>query len=326
MKVKKIDFSKVLDDDQVYNCILASYDELGKDWIAHQWNWMNSVYQPFNDHYKYLILISLFEKTFQFYDQVGVTFSYDHYYLKSYIQIDKYSITELCEKLNLPKETVRRKVLDLEKRGVIKRQKKQIIIDQSAFPFVRPKNQIIFTSKYIHLISQKLNKKNIFSKKLDRKFIEKIIKDNFTLCWRWYFKMQIPMVIKYEQSFEDISTFHIWGTVIMNQAFNYSKKFKQSNIHSLAPDYINFNENFIKQDGESSGVSAMSISEMTSIPRATVVRKCKNLMKYKYLSLNAKKQYILTGYNLQRMAPVQKEIFKHKAKFIRKILNLCLVS
>jgi len=42
--------------------------------------------------------------------------------------------------------------------------------------------------------------------------------------------------------------------------------------------------------------------------------------------LNAKKQYILTGYNLQRMAPLQKEIFKHKAKFIRKVLNLCLVS
>ena len=44
--------------------------------------------------------------------------------LSHYLQIEKFSITELCEKLNLPKETVRRKVLELEKDGVINRKKK----------------------------------------------------------------------------------------------------------------------------------------------------------------------------------------------------------
>ena len=47
-------------------------------------------------------------------------------YSKSYLQIDKFSITELCEKLDLPKETVRRKVLELEKEGVINRSKKKL--------------------------------------------------------------------------------------------------------------------------------------------------------------------------------------------------------
>ena len=54
--------------------------------------------------------------------------SYEEYYSKSYVQIDKFSITELCEKLDLPKETIRRKVLELEKEGVIKRDKKKIFI------------------------------------------------------------------------------------------------------------------------------------------------------------------------------------------------------
>jgi Fic family protein len=124
MSIKQIDFSKVLNDDQVYNNILANYDDLGKDWIAHQWNWMNNTYKPFKDHYKYLILISLVEKTLDFYDQVDITFTYDQYYSKTNLQIDKFSISQICENLNLPKETVRRKVLELENLGVLKRKKK----------------------------------------------------------------------------------------------------------------------------------------------------------------------------------------------------------
>ena len=138
--------------------------------------------------------------------------------------------------------------------------------------------------------------------------------------------MQIPMIIGYGQYFKDIIVFHVWGTVVMNQAFNYSKKLKELNINSSATDYINFNEGFINQDKQSSGVSAMSISDMTAIPRATVVRKCKFLIKNNYLSLNDKKQYILTGVNIEKLNPTQKKIFKYKSLFIRNILNLCLTK
>jgi len=45
-----------------------------------------------------------------------------------------------------------------------------------------------------------------------------------------------------------------------------------------------------------------------------------------FLRLNEKKQYILTGFNVQRVLPYQKLIFKNKAKFIRKVLNLLTIS
>ena len=50
-----------------------------------------------------------------------------------------------------------------------------------------------------------------------------------------------------------------------------------SNIHSLTPDYMTFNKALVtdQEDGSTSGVSAMSLSDMTNIPRATVIRKCK---------------------------------------------------
>ena len=111
MSLQQIDFSKVLNDDQVYDHMMANYSQLGKDWIHHQFRWLNAVYGAFKDHYKYMIIISLVEKTLQFYDQMNIKLSYDQYYSKNLLQIDKFSITELCEKLQLPKETVRRKVL-----------------------------------------------------------------------------------------------------------------------------------------------------------------------------------------------------------------------
>ena len=139
--------------------------------------------------------------------------------------------------------------------------------------------------------------------------------------------------------FEDLSTFHVWGTVCMNQAFNYSsnleKKNGSNNIHDYMDfqrelfkgDYNKFNEEMVRGDkARSNGVSAMSVSDMTGIPRATVIRKCKFLIKNDYLRLNEKKQYVLTGFNVQRVLPYQKLIFRNKAKFIRKVLNLLTIS
>ena len=326
MSLQQIDFSKTLTDDQVYDGIMNNYTELGKDWISHQWNWMNGVYWAFNDHYKYMIVISLVEKTLQFYDQMNIQYSYDEYYSKSYLQIEKFSITELCEKLKLPKETVRRKVLELEKDGVINRSKKKIIIDRKAFSFVKPQNQIKFSAKYICQVSQALNKDKIYLKKLDPKEIENLIKKRFTLCWRWFYRMQIPLIVGYQFIMDDLTTFHIWGTIAMNQAFNYKKHFDGENIHTLQPSYMIFNENVIANKGSSTGISAMSISDMTNIPRATVIRKCKYLITKNLIQINDKKQYVLSKFNFEKILPYQREAFKYKAKFIRKILNLLVIS
>ena len=328
MSLRQIDFTKVLNDDQVYDHMMRSYDQLGRDWIVHQWSWMNNVYQAFKDHYKYLIVISLVEKTLQFYDQMNIQYSFDQFYSKSTLHIEKFSITELCEKLQLPKETVRRKVLELEKLGVLKRIKKQIIIDRSVFSQVKPERQIKLTSKYIYLISEIFKKDGIYHKNLDSKFIENTIKRNFSLCWRWFYRMQIPMIIGYHEVFEDVATFHVWGTVAMNQAFNYKSSMDESNIHSLTPDYMTFNKGIVTdQDNEqTTGVSAMSLSDMTDIPRATVIRKCKYLVDQGYLKPNEKKQYVMTGMNIDKILPYQRKVFRNKAKFLRKTLNLLTIS
>ena len=324
MSLQEIDFSKTVNDDQVFETIMGNYSNFSKDWIIHQWNWMNNVYWAFKDHYKYMIIISLVEKTLQFYDQMQIDYSYDEYYSKSYLQIEKFSISELCEKLDLPKETVRRKVLELEKEGVISRDKKKIIIDRKAFEFVKPTNQIKFSAKYIHLVSLALNKEKILSKKIDTKSIENLIKKRFSLCWRWFYRMQIPLIIGYHKFMQDLSTFHIWGTICMNQVLNVSKELNPGDKPPL--DYFMTNNVLLNNLGSDAGISAMSISDMTQIPRATIIRKCKFLIKNDLIKMNEKKQYVLTTMNFKKILPYQTEAFRYKAKFIRKVLNLLVIS
>jgi len=323
--MQEIDFSKTLSDEIVYNTIMSNYSDLSKDWISHQWNWMNNVYGSFNDHYKYMIVISLVEKTLQFYDQMNIQYTYNDYHSKSHLEIEKFSITDLCQKLDLPKETVRRKVLELENKGVITRNKKKIIIDRKAFNIIKPETQIKFSSKYIFLVSKALNKNNFYSKKLDQKLIENIIKKKFTLCWRWFYRMQIPLIIGYHKFMKDLTTFHIWGTIAMNQVLNVSKKLNADNNGSSL-DFIKTNNVLLENLGSNTGISAMSISEMTGIPRATIIRKCQYLLKVDLVKINEKKQYILSSMNFKKILPYQTEVFWFKAKFIRKVLNLLTIS
>ena len=70
----------------------------------------------------------------------------------------------------------------------------------------------------------------------------------------------------------------------------------------------------------------MSISDMTKIPRATVIRKCKFLIQNEYVKINAKKQYYLSGKNTEKILPYQKEFFKKKAVFLTRVLNLIAIS
>ena len=325
MSIQQIDFSRTLKDDQVYDTIMNNYSDFSKDWIFHQWNWMNNVYIPFKDHYKYLIVISLIEKTLQFFDQMNIQYTYDQYYSKSYLEIEKFNISELSKKLDLPKETVRRKVIELEKEGVISRNKKKIIIDRKAFNFLKAENQIKFSSKYILLVSKSLNKNNIYNKKLDQKLIENIFKKKFSLCWHWFYRMQIPLVIGYHKLMQDLTTFHIWGTVAMNQVLNVSKHLN-TGVNKPSLDYLTTSNILIKNLGTNAGISAMSISDMTHIPRATIIRKCKYLIKNDLIKMNEKKQYVLSSMNFKKILPYQTEVFRFKAKFIRKILNLLIIS
>ena len=111
----------------------------------------------------------------------------------------------------------------------------------------------------------------------------------------------------------------------MNQVLNVSKLLDTGEDKPKL-DHFTTSNILVRNLGADSGISAMSISDMTNIPRATIIRKCKYLIKEDLIKMNDKKQYLLTSMNFRKILPYQTEIFKYKAKFIRKILNLLVIS
>ena len=111
----------------------------------------------------------------------------------------------------------------------------------------------------------------------------------------------------------------------MNQVLNVTDQLN-SDKNKPSLDYFTTSNIVIENLGAETGISAMSISDMTKIPRATIIRKCKYLIKEDLIKLNEKKQYVLTTMNFRKILPYQTEVFKYKAKFIRKVLNLLVIS
>ena len=71
------------------------------------------------------------------------------------------------------------------------------------------------------------------------------------------------------------------------------------------------------------GVNAMSISEITSIPRPTVVRKLKYLIKNNYLTINEKKlvSVDIKGNTLKRSRDLQDKNIQDLSNFIYRVFN-----
>ena len=74
------------------------------------------------------------------------------------------------------------------------------------------------------------------------------------------------------------------------------------------------------------GMNAMSISDISGIPRATVTRKLNILLKKKYLKINDKKHYNLAKEHKKEFFEIQKINFSHLADFVSQVFNLMQVD
>tara|TARA_B110000967_G_scaffold186816_1_gene208244 strand:- start:542 stop:1048 length:507 start_codon:yes stop_codon:yes gene_type:complete len=162
-------------------------------------------------------------------------------------------------------------------------------------------------------------KDNVLLKNISSEEIQIILKKNFSCIWKIYYELQIPMMINYKEIFKDLESFHIFATCIVNQHI-YAR--------NISLDYMN-RENFIKSTytaPKMQGLNAMSISDITGIPRATVIRKLKKLVARKNLTIDDKKHYRLTGSFTKILLPLQEIVIVKLASFSTQVFNLHLLN
>ena len=120
------DISKQIYKEHISDVLEDKYSILGPLWVTYQMEWCNGVYASFKDHDKFLIVIFLIKKTLDFYSRNFTKLSYDEFYSKDSVEIEKFNIMEISSVLNIPKESARRKISELQKTGVIKKFKKKL--------------------------------------------------------------------------------------------------------------------------------------------------------------------------------------------------------
>ena len=117
---------KTLNSESVYDVLSKHSNETVSLWFKLQQAWCNNAYNTFKDYDTYLILIYLINTVFQKYSDRFQYLSYLEFYEKNELVIDKINLIEISKELNIPKETVRRKINFLQNQNIIFRKGKSI--------------------------------------------------------------------------------------------------------------------------------------------------------------------------------------------------------
>ena len=134
--------------------------------------------------------------------------------------------------------------------------------------------------------------------------------------------MQMPMLLMFKKIHGDLETAHVHGVCLSNQALN-AQKIDTSTMSKA----IYLEKYFFGDKQEFSGINAMSISDITGIPRATVIRKLNKLVKEKFLTIDSKKHYSTNkGVHKKELLIVQNNTFINLSKFAARIYNLSLMK
>ena len=122
--------NKIFSKDILYT-INKNYSNVQPIWLPIQMHWTNNLYRTFYDYEKFMIIMYLMTKTFDYFSKNFVKLNYDEFFSQYEVEVETLNIMEISKKLNIPKETTRRKINALEELGAIKKINKKIIIDRS---------------------------------------------------------------------------------------------------------------------------------------------------------------------------------------------------
>ena len=313
---------KTLNPEQVYDVLSKHSNETVTIWFKLQQAWCNNAYNTFKDYDTYLILVYLVNQVFQKYSDRFQYLSYEEFYEKNELTIDKINLIEISKDLNIPKETIRRKVNYLQNRNIIFRKGKTIYFSNAINKLQRPANSKTVMANFLEKTGKILEKEPWFGRSYSKEEIEAFINKYFTICWQHWFRLQIPFLVRHRTFYGDLETWNVWGAIGISQFTDYSKQIKERIVEdprTYADLYLHLLRHTPKN-----GINASSISEISSIPRATVIRKLKYLLKQKLVMKNKKLEYMLlpSPKNIKSFEQNYMHNQKHKADFVTTIFDL----
>ncbi|MDC0618847.1 hypothetical protein OAO89_00850 [Pelagibacteraceae bacterium] len=302
IKIAHIDKAETIDNsfnkEAIFEILSKTNYEALIPHYKFQQVWVNQAYETFKDFDTYFILMYLKNKIFVDYSDRFHYMAIDAFYSQDKIAIDKINLIQISKSLNIPKETVRRKINFLQKRDIIFRSGKSIYLNSKALEIVKPNKTLPLLSIFFEKISYILSKEGWFGKPVNREDIERFIRNHYTVCWEYFYRFQIPYLTRHRKCFKDLESWNVWGSIAISQV----AAFQDENL-KITREKLTSYEGYIfamLKYKPRRGINASSISDISSIPRATVIRKLKILEKKIFIKRNKKLEYTLGSYkNLQ---------------------------
>jgi DNA-binding Lrp family transcriptional regulator len=309
-------FSNEIDEDKIFKVINKNFSKIAPYWFELMSNWLIRAYNVFGDIDKFLILIYFINKDLIFCRKNGLIIDYETFYNDKSIEIPKINISDISKDLIIPKESVRRKIQDLEKEGVIIKSGKKIFVDSSAF--IKAKAKAEKTLKEVSTLLNMFNKILIDEKITNKVFtIDQItvsLKNNFSFCWYQFHKLLFVFTNRWRIVVDDLETLTLGLVVLLNTVGNKSFKVKDLNRENWAK---------LAQGADDVGVNVNSLSDITGIPRPTVNRKVKRLIEDGFLHINKKKLIIMnmTSSRFKKQIKMQDQNMKSLSNMLYRIFN-----
>ena len=272
--------SDALDEKMVTSVINKKFNNFVPAFYKFVSEWIINAYSNFKDIEMYMVLIYLVNNDFKFYKKNGIQVDYDTFYKDKTLEIEEIKIIEISRDLHIPKESVRRKIIYLEKIGVIKRSRKKIFIDRSAYETVQPISALKNLSYLISISSKILKQENEIPYYFSSNEISEGIKKHFSFCWYEFYKFIFYYYFRWRKELGDFETLCI-GLLIMSNASSHKDLVIQDIDIEKWRRRISY--------ADKVGLNSMSISDITGIPRPTVVRKVNSLIKKGYAKIDQKK-------------------------------------
>ncbi len=301
-------------DEKVINKVIQeNFAALAPSYFTLISNWFVRAYDHYKDIDKFIIIIYLININLIYFRQNGLKIDYDTFYKDKSIEINKINISDISKDLGVPKESIRRKILELEKEGTIKKSGKKIFVVRNTLYTVRATNTLTEIATILHEFNKILKKEKLATNVYSINEIISAMKENFSYCWYQFNKFWFIYINRWRAELKDLEYLAIGMVVIINAVKN--KEFSsKKNIRS-------YHKALMGSDRR--GVNAMSISEITGIPRPTVVRKLKFLIDKKYLHINEKKLITFNAKDsaFQKTGKMINQNMLSLGNFIYKIFN-----
>lgn len=311
--------SDALDEKMVTSVINKKFNNFVPAFYKFVSEWIINAYSNFKDIEMYMVLIYLVNNDFKFYRKNGIQVDYNTFYKDKTLEIEEIKIIKISRDLQIPKESVRRKIIYLEKIGVIKRTRKKIFIDRSAYETVQPISALKNMSYLISISSKILKQENEIPYYFSSNEISEGIKKHFSFCWYEFYKFIFSYYFRWRKELGDFETLSIGLLIMSNASSNKDLVIQDINIEKWSKR-ISY--------ADKVGLNSMSISDITGIPRPTVVRKVNSLIKKGYAKIDQKKLISLSIEKkvFLKTKKIQEQTIKEISELIYKILNKTTIN